>query len=183
MFACKLLVHAEHVSHFPSSYAYVSGWYIGFRSDMSPQFEDECLTESHYLLVGLAFGVEIGSSLGPSHRKCCQRILECLLECEEFQDGLIYGRMEPDTSLIRPDGAVVLYPVAHVGLYPAVIVCPGDAEGNDSVGNAYPFNEVAVLEFGVAVVYFFDAFQDFGYRLVVLGLIRESPFEPVKNFF
>ena len=91
--------------------------------------------------------------------------------------------MEPDASLIRPDGAVVLHPVAHVGLYPAVIVCPGDAEGNDSVRNAYPFNEVAVLEFGVAVVYFFDAFQDFGYRLVVLGLIRESPFEPVKNFF
>ena len=64
--------------------------------------------------------------------------------------------METDTTFVRADGIVMLYTVAHIGLYVAFIIYPSDAELVYTIRNTQTFNQVSFLEFGVFVVLFFD---------------------------
>ena len=47
MFACQLLVHAEHVSHLTTAYTNITGRHIGIGAYVSPELHHESLAETH----------------------------------------------------------------------------------------------------------------------------------------
>ena len=84
-FASHLLVHTVHIAHFATAYADVAGRNIGVGTDVAPQFGNECLAEAHHFHIRLAFGAEVATAFTAAHRERGERVLESLLEGEEFK--------------------------------------------------------------------------------------------------
>jgi len=61
------LVLAEHVSDLSSAHSDVAGGDVGVGADVLGELGHEGLAEAHDLVVGLALGVEVGSSLSSSY--------------------------------------------------------------------------------------------------------------------
>ena len=78
--------------------------------------------------------------------------------------------MEAETALVGTDSAVELDAVAGVGLDLALIVNPGDAEGEDAVRLYQTLNDLCLLELRVLVLDLFDGLQYFLNSLQVLFL-------------
>ena len=98
---------------------------------MAVQLGHKALAEPHDLPIGFALGVEVGTAFGTAHRQAGQAVFKGLLEPEEFHDGQVDRRMEPKAPFIRPDGGVVLHPVAPVDLHLAAVIHPGYPESDD----------------------------------------------------
>ena len=90
IFTGHLLVHAIHVTYFSATYSDVTGGNVGLRADVTPQFGDESLAETHDFSVGFAARAEIGPPFATTHGKGRQRVLEGLLESKEFQNREVY---------------------------------------------------------------------------------------------
>lgn len=60
-------------------------------------------------------------------------ILEDLLETQELQDGEVHGRVESQTTLVRPKGRVELHSVSSVDLALALVIFPYYSELNDTL--------------------------------------------------
>ena len=110
------------------------------------------LTEAHDFAVALAAGREVRAALGAAHRQGGESIFEGLLETEEFQDREVHRSVETDAAFVRADGVVELHAVADVVLHFALVVKPGDAEGDDAVGLDHALDDFVAFEFGVLVV-------------------------------
>ena len=82
--------------------------------------------------------------------------------------------METDTSLVRTDGIVVLYTVAHVGLYVALVINPCHTECDDTIGNAKTLNKIGAVEFRMTVVLLLDSTENLAYGLDILRLVWEA---------
>ena len=95
---------------------------------MSVQLRHKALAEGHYLSVGFAFGIKIGAALAAADRKARQGILEYLLKAKELDDSKIYGRMQAQSTLIRPDRAVELHAVSGIYLNLSLIIYPRHTE-------------------------------------------------------
>ena len=80
--------------------------------------------------------------------------------------------METETSFVRTDCAVELHAVAEVGLDFTLVVDPGDAESEDTVGFDHPLHNLCLLEFGMLIVNFFNTFEHFLHCLEVLAFPR-----------
>jgi len=103
--------------------------------------------ESPDLVVGLALGVKVGSSLSTTHHQTSQGVLEDLLETEatispaptvcdsQLQDGKIDGGVQSETTLVRTKSRVELNSETPVDGDTSVIPLPGDSEVDDSLGN------------------------------------------------
>ena len=65
--------------------------------------------------------------------------------------------MKTDTTFVRADRIVMLDTVSHVGLDLSLIIHPGYAEGENTIGNTKTFDQVALFEFGMFVVNLFDS--------------------------
>ncbi len=87
---------------------------------MTKQFSHKGLAESHDFIVGLTFGIEIGSAFGSAHGQGGEGVLENLLKPEELEDAEIHGGMEAKTALIGPNGIVELDPEPSV---PGLCLC------------------------------------------------------------
>ena len=172
----QLFVHAEHEAHFASSHADVACRNVGLGSYMTPQLQHERLHEAHHFGVRLAARREIRSALASAHGQRSQRVLESLLECKEFQNGKVYGRMEADAAFIRADSVVVLHTVSHVGLHVAFVIHPSDPELIDSVGDTQTLYQVRFVELRMLVVFLFDRGQYFFYRLMILRFVGKPSF-------
>lgn len=59
--------------------------------------------ETTNFLVGLALGIEIGSSLTSTHVKTSEGVLEDLLETKELEDGKVDRRVKTKSSLVRTE--------------------------------------------------------------------------------
>ena len=82
----QLLVHTEHETYFTTTYTDVTGRNVSLRTNMTPQFQHECLYETHYFSIRLATRREVGTTFTTTHRQSSQRVFEGLFECEELQD-------------------------------------------------------------------------------------------------
>jgi hypothetical protein len=60
--------------------------------------------ETPDLVVGLALGVEVGSTLASSHAETGKSVLEGLLETEELEDGEVDGGVKTETPLVGTEG-------------------------------------------------------------------------------
>ena len=156
-FASQFFVHTEHVTYFTAAYTYITGRNVSFRTDVAPQFQHECLAETHYFCIWLTAWREVRSTFTTTHRKSSQWVLEGLFECQELQNSQVYRAVETDTAFVRADSVVVLYTVTHVGLDVTFVVHPSDAELVYAIWNTQTFNQVYFVEFRVFVVFLFDS--------------------------
>ena len=69
--------------------------------------------------------------------------------------------METDAALVRANGIVELNAVADVVLHFALVVNPGDAEGEDAVRLNHALYDASFLELRVLVVDFFYTEKNF----------------------
>jgi hypothetical protein len=107
-------VLAEQVADLPRADVDVAGGDIRGGADVPVQLAHERLAETHDLGSPSAPGIEIGAALGAAHRQARERVLEGLLEGEEFEHGLGDRGVEADATLVGPDHAAVLHAPAPV---------------------------------------------------------------------
>ena len=81
--------------------------------------------------------------------------------------------MEADTAFVGADSVVVLYAVASVHLYLAVVVHPCHTECKDAVGDTKTLDEVVCLKLGMLVVLLFNRVEYLFYCLEIFWLIGE----------
>lgn len=84
-----LLVLAEHVTDLTAGDTDITGGHVSVGTDVLAQLGHEGDTEAADLVVGLALGVEVGTTLTTTHAEAGQGILEDLLETEELEDGQV----------------------------------------------------------------------------------------------
>ena len=150
---------------------------------MSVELCHETLAECHDLAVGFALGVEVGTALAAADRKAGQGVFEDLLEAEELDNAQIYGRVEAKAALVRSDRTVELYTETIVDLYLALIIYPGNAEEDGSLGCGQTLKKSFFAE--LLFVGFNDnaeGLKDFLDRLVELGLSRVLRNYLLQNF-
>lgn len=99
------------------------------------------------LVVRLALGVKVGTTLATAHVEASKGILEDLLETQELEDGEVDSRVETETALVGTESRVELHTVALVDLALALVVLPDDAELDDALGDGG--NLEGLLVFGV----------------------------------
>ena len=85
-------------------------------------------------MLTFTLGIKVGAALAATHRETGERILESLLEAEEFQHALRHRRVKPDAALIGADRVVELHAVAAVDLHVALVVEPRPRDGPQVVG-------------------------------------------------
>ncbi len=83
--ACELLVHTVEVTNFAAAYAYVACRDVLVGADAVPELKHESLAETHDFIVGLAYGVEVGTALCTAHREGCEGVLEGLFKAKELE--------------------------------------------------------------------------------------------------
>jgi len=103
--------------------------------------------ESPDLVVRLALGVKVGSSLTTTHHQTSQGVLEDLLETEakistariainsQLQDGKVDSGVQSETTLVRTESRVELNSETPVDGDRSVIPLPSDSEVDDSLRN------------------------------------------------
>lgn len=103
-----LLVLAEHEADLATGDTNVTSGNIGVGTDVLAELSHERDTEAADLVVGLALGVEVGTTLTTTHVETGEGILEDLLETEELEDGQVHGGVETETTLVRAESGVEL---------------------------------------------------------------------------
>jgi len=127
-FVPVLLVCTEHVTNLTATNTDITSRDISVSTDMPAQFAHKGVAELADLVVRLALGVEVGTTLTTAHVKAGKSILKDLLEAEELEDGEVDGRMEAETALVGAQCAVELHTETTVYLELAFVVFPGYAE-------------------------------------------------------
>ena len=87
--------------------------------------------------------------------------------------------MEAQAALVRSDSGVELYAVAAVDLDLAVVVDPGNAEGNNALGLYETLDDGVLLPLGVLVNDELQALEYFADCLKELGLVWIALFDGV----
>lgn len=111
-----LLVLAEHEADLAASHANIASGNIGVSTNVLAELGHEADTEAADLVIGLALGVEVGSTLATTHVEAGKGILENLLETEELEDGQVHRGVEPETTLVGAQSGVELDTVSTVDL-------------------------------------------------------------------
>lgn len=122
-----LLVLAEHEADLATGDTNVTGGDVGVGTDVLAQLGHEGDAEAADLVVGLALGVEVGTTLTTTHVETGEGILEDLLEAEELQDGQVDRGVETETTLVGAEGGVELDAETAVDL---------DLKGKEGLDNA-----------------------------------------------
>ena len=86
----EFLVHAKHVAYLTAANTDVACGHILVGTYVTVKFSHECLAETHHLGIALATWVEVAATLGATHRKRGEGVLEGLLKSEEFQNGEVH---------------------------------------------------------------------------------------------
>ena len=180
--AGELLVHTVEITDLTAADTDVTGRDVLIRADALPQLGHEGLAETHDLVVALADRVEVGTTLGTTHREGRQGVLEGLLETEELQHRRGNGFVETQTALVRADRAVELNAITEVGLHFARIVNPRHTEREDPVRLDHPLDDLCLLEFRMLVVHFLDGVEDLADSLEILALTGVLPLKVRHNF-
>jgi hypothetical protein len=97
------------------------------------------------LVVRLALGIEVGTTLATAHVEAGQSILEDLLKTKELEDGQVDSGVETETALVGTESRVELHTVALVDLALALVVLPDDTELDDALGDGGNLKRLLVL--------------------------------------
>lgn len=130
-----MAVGAKHVANLAARDANVASRDISLGANVLGELAHESLAEAADLAVALALGVKVGTTLATAHVEAGQGILEDLLKAEELENGQVHGGVEAEAALVRAQGRVELDAVTAVDADLALVILPGDAELEDSLGN------------------------------------------------
>jgi hypothetical protein len=114
-------------------------------TDVLAELPHEGNAELADLVVGLALGVEVGTTLATAHVEAGQSILEDLLETEELQDREVDSGVKSQTTLVGTESRVELHTVTLVDLALALVVLPDNAELDDALGDGGNLESLLVL--------------------------------------
>ena len=171
------LVLTEQVADLSGTYAYVACRNVGVGTDVPEEFSHEALAEAHDLSVGLALGIEVGAALAAADGQTGEAVLEDLLESQELDDGDVYGRVKPESSLIGTDGRIELDAVSAVHLDLTLIVYPGNAEDDLALRLYQALEYSGCLVLGVGLDDGLQGFQDLVDCLQEFRLARIALFD------
>ena len=88
------LVLSEEISDLTSADTDITSRNICICADIFAKLCHKALAECHNLSVRFTLRIEVGATFSATDRKACKRVFEDLLKAKEFQDTLIYRRME-----------------------------------------------------------------------------------------
>lgn len=142
-----LPVLPEHVTNLTASNTNVTSRNIGVSADVLGELSHERDTEATDFVVGLALGVEVGTTLATAHVQTGEGILKDLLKTQELEDGEVDGGVETETTLVGAQSRVELHTVSAVDLGLALVVLPHNAELDHALGDGDDSQSLAV--FGV----------------------------------
>ena len=108
------LVLAEHVADLTLTDTDVARRDVSVFTEMAPELGHERLTKAHDLLLGPSLGIEVRAALAAADGHACQRVLEDLLEAEEFDRAEQHGGMKAQTAFERAEGRVELNAKASI---------------------------------------------------------------------
>ena len=145
------------------------------------QLGHEGLTEMHDLVVGLALGVEVGTSLAAAHGKGGQRVLKDLLEAQELEHAQRNGGVKAQAALVGSNRRVELNAVTTVDLNLARIVDPGNAEHNDALGLDETLENGGLLVLGMSIESGLQGAQNLSSSLDEFGLLRVTSLEVLED--
>ena len=114
-------------------------------TDVLVKLPHESNAELADLVVRLALGVEVGTTLATTHVEAGKSILEDLLETQELEDGKVDSGVETETALVGTESRVELHPVTLVDLALALVVLPDNAELDDALGDGGNLEGLLVL--------------------------------------
>ena len=120
----------------------------------------------------LPLGSKSAPPLGPAHGQAREAVLEDLLKAQEFQNGQVHRRVEPQSPLEGPDGGVELDPVAPVDADAAAVVHPGHPEDDGPLRLHKGLQDPPFPVLRVAVDDVVQALQHLLHRLVEFRLVR-----------
>jgi len=129
------LVGTEKVTNFSATDVNVTSGNIGISTNVSVELTHEGNTESADLGVGLALGVEVGTTLTTTHVQASKSVLEDLLITKELEDRKVDTGVESKTTLVRTESRVELDSVTTVDLGNTVVVFPDNTELEDTLGD------------------------------------------------
>ena len=145
------LVLAEHIANLASTGSNIASRNVGVGANVLAKFSHERLAETHNLCVGLALGIEVGSTLAAAHRKRGEAVLENLLKAKELDNAQVYRGMEAKTALVRSKTAIELHAEAAVNLHLARIINPRNTEHNNALGLYNSLKQTCLLILGIRV--------------------------------
>jgi hypothetical protein len=97
------------------------------------------------LVVRLALGVEVGTTLATTDVEASERILEDLLKTQELEDREVDSGVETETALVGTKSGVELHTVTLIDLALALVVLPDNTELDDTLGNGGNLEGLLVL--------------------------------------
>ena len=173
---------AEHIAYLSCARADIARGHVGVGADISVKLQHEALAERHYLTVGFALGVKVRAALAAADGQAGQRILEYLLEAEEFDDAEVDRWMQSQAALVGADGAVELHAVAGVDVSLTVVVYPGHSEFDLSFGVDKPLEQgvasvfllVSVHHDSQRIEHFSDSLMEFRLRRILLDDLSDD---------
>ena len=149
---------------------------------MAEQFGHEALAERHDLTVGLALGIEVGTTLAAADGQAGQGVFEDLLEAQELDDAQVHRGMEPQAALVGANGRVELHAEAAVHLHLAVVVHPGHTEHDLALGLGDALQNTGSLILGVCLDHRLQGGEHFGGSLDKLRLVGIFLFQKFQLF-
>ena len=179
----QAFVLTEEEANFPRTDADIAGRHVYVGADVAVQLAHERLTETHDFGIALALRIEVRAALAAAHGQGGQRVLEGLLEGEEFQHAHVHRWMKTQTALVWADGAVHLDAETAIDLNLALIVDPRHAKHYGALRLAdtlqNPRGQVMRIGFEKrpqTAQHLFDS-------LVKFGLVRVAFFQARKEGF
>ncbi|OPZ54711.1 MAG: hypothetical protein BWY89_01544 [Bacteroidetes bacterium ADurb.BinA012] len=91
--------------------------------------------------------------------------------------------METNTTLVWPNGSVILYPVTNVDVDITLIIHPGHLEGENTVRLNQPLKNTCLCKSRVLIVHILDRFKDLLDCLMILGFAGMLLLKVSQNLF
>ena len=175
------LVLAEQIADLTPADTDIARRNIHMGADMAIELRHEALAELHHFIVGFALRVEIGAALAAADGKSGQRVLEYLLEGKELQDAQVHARMEAQTALVRPDGAVHLHTVAAVDVGLTLVILPRDTEDDNAFRLHHALQYLCLFIFRILLQCRYNRRKHFVHGVLELHLLRIAFFHDIQN--
>jgi len=146
-------------------------------ANMTKKFRHETLAESHNFVIRFALWIKIRTAFPTTHRQSCKAVFENLFECKKFKYTKINCRVKPESSFVRPYGAVHFNSETTVDLNFTFVVEPGNSEDNRTFRFCNSFQNFACLYLGFSSINGIRDSATSWNSLVELVLTRISGFD------
>src|SRR5690554_4437554 len=135
----QTLVLTVHIGYFATTYTNITGGYVGIGTNMTVKLGDKGLAELHDFVVGLSFGVEVGTTFTTTHGQRGETVFQNLLKSQKFKNTQVHRCVKTNAPLVRTDGTVHLHPETTVNLHFTAIIQPGHPKHNHPLGFGHTF--------------------------------------------